>query len=253
MILLSIILLSFVFYGILYQSIVTSFMMESPADFQLKSIKDLRQSSYKIHASRVFQDFLNESQEYPEIQQRIVNSSYDEAIMQGMVLIFFCENSDLKYHREIFGEIYDEEMIDKYYMLPEMFLSYFRFHDAGMISPFLDRLQYYMDWSFAAGLTQHWEMLHSLAFSTRHNIEKHSTDEDDADMLTMKDLQPNFIILYIGFTLSFLVFIFEYLFHKCVTKLRAFLGRNIGNVMPFVRPERRLPLRRDEVQHGYLP
>lgn len=252
MILLNIILLSSVMYGIIYQSIITAFMMEPPADHQLKSIQDLKESSYKIHASRVFQVFLNESHEYPEIRKKIAyNISYDEAVKQRLVLIFFCENSEFKYHREIFGEIFDKEIVNSYYMLPEMFLSYFRFHDAGIINPHLDRLQYYMDWSFAAGLTDHWEMLHSLKASTRHKIEERSSEED-AVMLTMNDLHQNFIILYIGFSLSFLAFLCEYFYYKCRTKLRAFLGINIGNVMPFMRPER-LQNRNSQVRLVYLP
>lgn len=220
--LMNIFTLNTVMLGIVYQSTVTSFMMEPPTDNCLKTINELEMSAHKIVATRLFEEYLSTSQAYPGIKSRIVNGlSNEEAIERGYAFIIPCGNTEYKYHKEIYSSVYGDDSVNSYYMLPEVFHTYFQFYDAGIVNPYLEKLQYFMDFCFAGGLTQHWDFLHSLDLVHRHNIGKHQNEEEKEgnEMLTMKELKPGCIALIFGCILSFFVFLLEIFYHDCLSKL----------------------------------
>lgn len=85
--------------------------------------------------------------------------------------------------------------------------------DVGIKSPFHERLQYYMDWSFTTGLTKYWNFLNSLELSIHQEVQN-AQDTDENVYLTLYEIRPIFVGLFIGFSLSSMAFLLEILHHK---------------------------------------
>lgn len=212
-----------------YQSKLTAFMFESFYDNHLKTIDDLRSSSMKIVTVDYFRNFLNTTDEYPELRARLVDMqmTLNEFFHQNdtdLAMIISCDDFSLKYYDELLGH-------EKFYLLKEKFLAYFEFFDAGIQNPFVDKLQHFMDWRFASGIVQHWNFLYRLEKKTRSDIGTAQSMNDEANQyLHLKDMTQVFFLFTLALIASFLVFLGEILNFKYAMPLRAFLGGKIKNL-----------------------
>ena len=85
-----------------------------------------------------------------------------------------------------------------YYLLPEKFLTCFIQLEASYLNPFIERLQYYMDLSFQAGLPYIWEVFMSYG-NPYKKIMRHT---DDLTYLKFEDLAQVFSILIVGYAFT---------------------------------------------------
>lgn len=184
-------------------------MMISPkSDHRINTFEELAASDHKFVMTKYFKQYLELTGDYPDILKKIGNSTVvwdlpcEEAASQKYVIINPCEDFDYKY----FELVMRKEHVKYFYIMHERILPYYRGYMIGIPSPFLEKWQYYMDWSFAGGLQQHWETTFSLGISTKHQIKNIETEEI---YLSFSDMHQTFYLLLIGLFVSLLVFIIE--------------------------------------------
>lgn len=222
LILMEVMLISGLFFSILYQSMITSVLIEPYGKALLKTAEDLEKSSYPMSITIEFWSYLNSSKLFPGINQRVVgNTSTERAIKRGHVFITPCESSELKLHNKIYSKHLNVNL-DDFYLLNDIFYSYFRLYDVGIISPYLERLQNYMDWSFSMGITKYWDFLYSLELEKKYGrqvVEK----VEEKSFLGFLELSTRFI----------------YHIYFCLVALSVFFGELLWfNVMKVIRARR---------------
>ncbi|CAG9798202.1 unnamed protein product [Chironomus riparius] len=190
-----------------YESVVTSFTID-PVDEHLKTLKDLLESSYDIIADRAFEFSYENTNEF---MSRINTSSLnmrdndgEEIIKKRFVFIRTCDVAENVLRLYLFN---GKQTSEYYYILPERITGQFIHLEASYYNPFLERLQYYMDLSFEAGLPKMWKSFDYLDYSNRINY------EETSDFLLLEDLLLVFAILLLGCAVSAFVLMIEISYH----------------------------------------
>ncbi|KAG5678806.1 hypothetical protein PVAND_008440 [Polypedilum vanderplanki] len=101
---------------------------------------------------------------------------------------------------------------DSYYLLPEKIYPHYSQFEVGILNPFKEKFQKYIDLSFESGLMQIWETFYILKTL---GIKRKYFEKNDESILTWKEIRiAYFHIFGIGFTLAFFSFLCEILhFH----------------------------------------
>ncbi|CAG9801118.1 unnamed protein product [Chironomus riparius] len=189
-----------------YESVITSFMID-PGEQNLKTVKDLLESNFRIIVGEAFKYNFKNSSDFSSIINSLdlpEETNDDKNIIeQKYAFIRLCDVakqilSSQRSNKKFWSEYY--------YILNERIPSQFIRLEASFLNPYLERFQYFMDLSFEAGLPQMWKVFESHLISKLRNV------EIENDFLTLKDLGPVFLIVFIGCTLSMFVLLFE-IFH----------------------------------------
>lgn len=197
----------------LYQGELVSFMSEPKSEYRIQTFDELSTSDYKFIVDLTFKKYMNAFGVYPGIAANMIDTNYilnissEQAAKERIVIINPCEDFDF-FHFDI---AYSKEHVASFYVMNERVWNYYRIFMSMVCNPFLERWQRYMDLSFAAGLSQYWDLVFSLKFTTKNAIEK-SIEEDM--YLHLENMSQAFYVLLIGLLLSFLIFIGEILYHR---------------------------------------
>ncbi|CAG9811583.1 unnamed protein product [Chironomus riparius] len=215
-VLLNIICMSVFLLSNLYEGAVTSFMIEPAHENRLKTVDDLLASNLQISFDSGFTYLVRDDKRYQAIKSRVKMLSAlfakrlgEEIILQNYVFVRSCDllETDLAFPLRN-----GQHVSDYYYMLPEKLTWHYIQLEASYLNPFLERLQYFMDLSFQAGLPHMWTV---FADQNRFKASNIGLTEG-SNYLVLKDLGPVFAILLIGLILSLLCLLIEIFHHDCI-------------------------------------
>jgi hypothetical protein len=106
---------------------------------------------------------------------------------------------------------------DKFFILEDTIFPNFVTLDAGFSNPYIEKIQYYMDLSFQAGLNHAWEIMAGSTLE-KERLKNVVTEIESGNILTFKDILIAFYILPVGYALAILVFLGEVYFHDFLLK-----------------------------------
>jgi len=203
-----------------YEGVITSFMIQPMRENRMESIDDLLASDYEILTDEAFAFHIREYQELQKLMPRMntsgvnVSSRHEELIVQQhYVFIRICEIAEYDMNVPLSN---GRKLSDYYYLLPERLLTQFLYLEASYMNQFLERIQYYMDLCFQAGLHHFWNI---MAKELNHINMPENTTSDEIEYLKLEDLYQVFSILVIGYVLSSLLLIVEIFLHDCLKNL----------------------------------
>ncbi|CAG9811315.1 unnamed protein product [Chironomus riparius] len=167
--LLNIISLSVFLLSNLYEGAITSFMIEPARDNRLKTVDDLLNSDYQFQASQLFEYTLKNSSLVQRMSSRLNSSGLQmgtkgtkHVFGQYYVFIRTCDEARITLnHKLLNGQL----VSDYYYLLPEELSWQYVQLEASYLNPFVERIQYYMDLCFQAGLPHMWRVMSSQDYS----------------------------------------------------------------------------------------
>jgi hypothetical protein len=203
----------------LYESKITSCMIEPYHENRLETVEDLKASSYEIATDEVFAFMLQDNDGYKALKSKVKVTDihleerfYEELDRQHFVLIAMCDSLEVV----IKANLKDGNLVaDHYYMLPELILWDFVRLETGYLNPFLERFQYYMDVSFHAGLPHMWKVFENMDQS-RYSVADAS---GTLDSLRIEDLHEVFKVLGIGLAASVFIFLLEIFYRDCLANI----------------------------------
>lgn len=178
-----------------YEGVITSFMIQPTHENLLETFDQILASKYDILTDKPFIYAVRNSEDFKVAMTRFNTSTpesrqeyFNELKQQRFVFIRKCDfaNQDIT-ERFLNGEI----VADYYYLLPEMILKYYIRLEASFLNPFIERLQYYMDLSFQAGLPYFWKVL-----LTQKKLNQQT--EATVKYLKLNDLTQVFYIFFAG-------------------------------------------------------
>jgi hypothetical protein len=200
-----------------YSGCMTSFMVEKLADtMEIKTFNELFDSNRKIFVSGIFH------------RKASNDLKYEKALESGRI-----EVMQVKYFlSDLMHENYSKVAIEfecdfakkvlkfmpTHYLLPDKIFVHYKALEGGILNPFIDRMQKYMDLSYEAGLNEHWQVLFS-EYESEFRI-KDVGKASNNEMLTFDDISPLFMILPIGFSIALIVLLIEVIYHKRTRDLR---------------------------------
>jgi len=202
-----------------YEGVITSFMIQPPQEQRLERFDQILASKYEIMTDGVFSEAVKDSKQFMAVKSRINDSiirlgrKYGPEIQrQHYVFIMKCDQAEFELKRKFPT---GEKISDYYYLLSERIMKNFVRLEASYLNPFIERLQYYMDLSFQAGLPQIWKTFASRDVMNNHN--QQSTAEQD--FLNLESIKIVFGILLVGFAVSTFVLLIEIFFHHFLRNL----------------------------------
>lgn len=202
-----------------YEGSITSFMIQPPKDHRLDTFDQILTSGYEIMTDEVFADIVKSSQEFMAVKSRINDTLRSfgrtfgtEAKRQHFVFVLKCDQAEYKLQQEFES---GEKVSDYYYLLSERIMKNFIRLEASYMNPFIDRIQYYMDLSFQAGLTQIWKTLTSRDVL----INQYIPAAVEQQLLDFNSIKTVFGILIFGLGMSFIVLLVEIFFHNFLRSL----------------------------------
>ena len=218
-VLLNIICLSVFLLSNLYEGAITSFMIEPAHDNRIKSVDDLLNTNYKFISNPIFEYTIKNSSLIQRMSSRLNSSGLvmgaeggKYVIEQRYVFIRTCDEVKLGLNYKLSN---GQFVKNYYYQLPEELSWQYIQLEASYLNPFVERLQYYLDLCFQAGLPQMWRVMASQDYSEFINTQ--STDE--RDYLELQDIGSFFWVLIIGLGLSGLALLIEIFYHDCITNV----------------------------------
>lgn len=205
-----------------YEGVITSFMIQPIDDNRLKTFDDLVNSKYKIITSDGVAEKMRLSEAYQLLKPRLNTSGPQlgdhfrvEIQRARFVFIMNCDEMEILMPSTIPKT--NIKVSQLYYMLPQKFYPNYIKLSASYLNPYLERLQYYMDLSFQAGLPYIWDVYASLA----NPFKKMSIEDSDTfGYLKLEDLKQVFSILLIGYALSSGLLVFEIFCHDILQKVK---------------------------------
>lgn len=240
-VLLNIICVSMFVLSNLYESTITSFMIEPVTQDKLKSVKDLLASDYKLMTSSAFEFKVKNNEKFQLVKSKTNSSGYlmrsrDEAnlIQMDYAFVKICETAEnILTKRLSNGKL----LTDYYYLLPEKLTWQYVELEASYLNPFLERFQYYMDLCFQAGLPQSWKIytFQNYAYKTK------TKSEVLKNYLELEDLAAIFAIYLIFCAVSIATFLCEIFYHDCLmyVEVRSIVCRFFGNLRENILRKRR--------------
>ncbi|CAG9805187.1 unnamed protein product [Chironomus riparius] len=211
-----------------YEGVITSFMIKPIHENRLETFDDLFASDFEIITDQVFGRAIKTSMAYSMLKHRlnlsgnqIRNELNDELQRQHYAFIMNCDLTDILIN-VVFGT--GKRVSDSYYLLPQKFFMHYEQLEASYLNPFIERLQYYMDLSFQAGLMHIWRIFtpETRVFEGTHP----STQK--LIYLKLKDLAIVFYILIVGCVISTVLFFIEIFFHDILVEIKlGYIARNL--------------------------
>lgn len=202
----------------LYEGVITSSMIEPAHENRMKTLDDVLGSNYEILIDLLFESKIKNVEAFEAVKSRIkmvqqlsVEQYKAEIQNQHFVIIRNCENA---YHEMNIEVTNGHPVSNFYYLLPEKILGYYIQLEASYLNPYLERLQWFMDLSFQAGLPQIWDVYSSKGF-TRSPLK-----EEERQMLKLEDFHQIFILGAAGLTLAGHVLLIEIFYHGCLRNIR---------------------------------
>ncbi|CAG9811263.1 unnamed protein product [Chironomus riparius] len=213
-VLLNIICLAVFLLSTLYEGVITSHMIEPAHEYRMKSLNDVLASDYEILMDELFYSKIKDVDSFKEIKTRIKvgkelsSDQYrEEIIRQHSVIIRTCVNAE--YDINIVMEN-GHPVSSYYYIIPEKFADRYVQLEASYMNPFLQRLQYFMDLSFQAGLHHIWDVYSTERYAGSHAI------EEERQLLKLEDFHQIFIVLAVGLALASLALLIEIFTRDCI-------------------------------------
>lgn len=206
-ILLQIIIFAFIILGNIYQSIVTSFMMEPVLVQKFKKFEDLIKSDVKLatNANPLDRQYFKDSKSEKIISSISVNN-LKNILLTCDFLDFYNEYEMKRNSKENSSYILDEKLFIEQIML-----------DAGILNPFIEKLQNLMDLSFEAGLPKIWNLMSKYELfnlvNSRKTLPQFASMKLPTDSLSFYEIMPIFGILSIGFLIAGFLLLLEIFHH----------------------------------------
>ncbi|CAG9806800.1 unnamed protein product [Chironomus riparius] len=217
--LLNIICLTTFLLSNLYEGALPSLMIKPSYSHRLQTVDDLLNSNYEINANPLFKYTLRNSSLVQAMAPRLNTLSLvigeDDGklvIDQHYVFIRTCDVAEITLKHKLPN---GRAVSDYYYLLSEELSWQFIQLEASYFNPFLERLQYFMNLSFQAGLPQMWKVMASQDYSQYEGKQK----IDERSFLELQDLVSIFGLLIIGSGLSAIVLFAEIFYHDCLHNL----------------------------------
>jgi hypothetical protein len=216
-----------------YEGVITSFMIQPLHEIRMKTVQDLLTSDYEILTDEAFIYTVRDYNEFQAIGHRLTtqkgmsaNDLNDLIINKRKVIIKECLSAEYELHMQQVNDRNNDRLFsDYYYMLPESIASKYLFLEASFANPFIERLQYYMDLCFQAGLQHFWKVFINLDF---YKEPKYVVEE--VEYLKLEDLYQVFSILAVGYALATLVLLVEIFLHDCLKSLNLrYLAHKLRN------------------------
>ncbi|CAG9811083.1 unnamed protein product [Chironomus riparius] len=237
-----------------YEGVITSFMIQPIHEQRLETFDDLVASNYKIITSAGLAASIDNSEAYRQLKPRLntsgprLGSHFAVGLRQARyVFILNCDEAEMLVPVVIPGT--KVKVSELYYMLPQKIYPHIVKLPASFSNPFLERLQYYMDLSFQAGLPYIWTIYSAIT----KFYKKNEVYFDEFVYLTLDDLTQVFSFLTIGFVLSAVILVFEIFFHDILKQLKlANQARKLRNRVHQMAYKKRKQPKDPKYQHGAL-
>ncbi|KAG5678807.1 hypothetical protein PVAND_008441 [Polypedilum vanderplanki] len=208
------VMLQFFVIGIFYRNLIfnaefTSIMTVPTTDFRYKTISEVIESKEKFITEGFVAHYLKYNEIYQKIQKegRVKIRSFNSYFSKDFgdrIIIFQCKIVPT-YERM------NNWSPDSYYLLPEKIYPHYNQLEVGILNPFKEKFQKYIDLSFESGLMQIWETFYILKTL---GIKRKYFEKNDENILTWKEIKLAFLQLGAGLTLATFGFICEILhFH----------------------------------------
>jgi hypothetical protein len=208
-----------------YEGVITSFMIQPMQENRLKTIDDLIASEYEINTDEAFSFLMKHDEKLKALESKIRLSNFNvgtfnkEVKKQRYVFIIECylaEYNTLKLMSR--GQ-------ERYYILPEQITSNYIELQASYLNAFVERMQYYMDLCFQAGLHHIWKV-----FATLDHQKFKIVELNELEYLKLQDLYQVFLIFVVGLVFSTLMLLAEVFLHECLKDLQLkFLAKRLKN------------------------
>jgi hypothetical protein len=204
---LQIFILSTYYLRNLYESDVTSVLTDRLSYQKFRTFDELLTSKENF-SFMVDDDFLFHLKNHVKFDAaRIVTkfTNYSHMAESNVVLVSVCSQLDAALRKPNRASFH-------YFMLPEKMIPSYVQYDVGVISPYIDKWQTFMDYAFETGLTQIWERMYSdSVFGVTSREETYESSQ--VEPLSVRDVYKVFMILPIGLGIAFFVFLCEILYH----------------------------------------
>lgn len=207
--------------SIAYEGVITSFMIQPIYDNRLKTFNDLVNSDFKIITSSGVVEKMKLSEAYKVLMPRLNTSGPQlgdhfrvELQRARRVFIMNCDEMEILMPYTIPRTTIKVSQL--YYILPQKFYPAFIKLAASYLNPYLEKLQYYMDFSFQAGLPYIWDVYASFESPFKKTFIDYS---DSLSYLKLEDLIQVFSILIVGYALSAFIIIVEIFVHDVLQNL----------------------------------
>lgn len=235
-----------------YEGVITSFMIQPIQENRLERFDQILAGKYEIMTDEAFAWTVKDSKEFQAVKSRINTSAVQmhsrygyELIRQKYVFIRNCYIAEHDINSKITA---DMSVSDFYYLLPERIINYYVRLEASYFNPFIERLQYYMDLCYQAGLPHLWKIYSSDGASKKSNQQS----SPEPDILHLADLLQVFYILFIGYSVAALFLLIEIFFQDVLKNLRlAYLGKQLRSRVNKLAYKKKKP-NRPEYQRGAL-
>lgn len=199
--------------GEAYQGMVTSFMTEKFTYHKFKTFDEVMQSDHKMLVGSHFDVLMHDNENYKSAMaagrvEILIESEmfvdFQKLAAENYALVFTCDYS--KYY---IGQLV---VARNYYMMDVQLFSFFKFFDAGVMNPFIDRLQNIMNRCYEAGLPQIWDVY----FNIKNRVESTAVF---FEVLGFQEVLPIFVILLFGNLLAIFVLILEIFYHDFLSQI----------------------------------
>lgn len=202
-----------------YEGVITSFMIQPPQEQRWERFEHILASNYEIMTDGVFSEAVKDSKDFMAVKSRINDSiiklgrKYGPEIKrQHYVFIMKCDQAEFELKRTFPT---GEKISYYYYLLTERIMKNFVRLEASYLNPFIERLQFYMDLSFQAGLPQIWKTFTSRDIMNNPNHQP----TNDQDFLNLESIKIVFGILLVGLAISTFVLLIEIIFYHFLRNL----------------------------------
>lgn len=185
-----------------YNGAIKSILVKS-SDNRLSTFDEVLSSKYTLLVGSYHDLILNDFENYKtaklqgkvNVSGHILKTNYSLFYELNFAFILPCATADDRIYGSKFAAPY-------FYILPEkLFPSLLRL-DAGYRNPYINRIQQIMDECFAAGLHQAWNIFYG-------KIQKNIQKPVDNRAITLKDVNPVFVIWIMGNLFAVLILIAE--------------------------------------------
>ncbi|CAG9811093.1 unnamed protein product [Chironomus riparius] len=236
-----------------YEGVITSFMIQPIQEHRLHTFDDIIASDYEIITDESFIYSINETSAFEKLKPRLIETFYQNwGVLRTMmeklqkVVILECDQIELIMNLHFAN---GRNVSDYYYVLPKKLSSYLVRLEASYFNPFIERLQYYMDLSFQAGLMHMWNIFMTPK-CLRFKLTSHS---DELTYLKLEDFTQVFSILIIGFAISTVIVLFEICFYDILKKYKLKnLARKLRNRVHKIAFNQRKQQKHSKYQKGAL-
>jgi hypothetical protein len=202
--------------GNCYQSLTISSMMAAREGERISTFAELLNSDFNFKVDPILLDVMNNSGEYSAVVERMEEGDgmpdYEKLSQGNYAVIGRCDMVDYNYDIQT-----NEDVAKFYYKLPEKFMPFYEKILLSQDSPHHDKLQTMFDYVFESGIRQYFRHLLQI-----ESLAKRQRDENflknEEFLLGFKDIHGVFIILTLGYAVSFAAVLCEIVWKKAKGK-----------------------------------